>query len=109
MVVVKDTTDRLCRAINALIVMDDLPIEIVHGTDPPRFYWQQQVDGRTVNHSGVVSSTMEMALAKLIFEARRLTKENAELRGKLMEQANTTREVSKNVPTPVSSSKKVKV
>lgn len=88
--------------------MPDLPIEIVHGTDPPRFYWKQTVDGRIIEHSGVVPSSMEDELVKLIRMARNLTKENAELRGKLMEQANATREASKNVPTPVSSSKRAR-
>lgn len=46
----------------------DLPIDIIPGSRPPRFRWQQTVpiDGRTVNHQGTLPPTVEEAVAQLI-------------------------------------------
>ena len=68
-----------------------LPIELVSNTDPPRFTWQQVVDGRTIDHNGLFPPTVEGAVKKLIEMFKNLVTENAELRGKLMQQGNLLR------------------
>jgi hypothetical protein len=45
------------------------------------------VDGRTIDHSGLFPPTVEGAVKSLIELARRLERENAELRGKLAAQS----------------------
>lgn len=88
-----------------------LPIELVPNTDPPRFTWQQVVDGRAIDHNGLFPPTVECAVKDLILLARKLTAENAELRGKLAVQAEMLKEGNKNTPAATSSvmgQKKVK-
>ena len=75
-----------------------LPIELVSNTDPPRFTWQQVVDGRTIDHNGLFPPTVEGAVKKLIEMFKNLVTENAALRGKLAVQSELLRGGSRNVP-----------
>ena len=76
----------------------NLPIEHIPGTDPPRFVWQQVLEGNTIDHSGPLWPTVEGAVVKLIELARKLVKENAGLRGKLAVQSELLSEGSRNIP-----------
>jgi hypothetical protein len=95
--------------------MNELPIDVVPGTNPPRFTWKQTVnaiDGkRVIDNNGMLAAGVDFAVQRLInmhkvnvVECDRLRKENAELRGKMMEQSNLLHKEDKNVPQKVKKS-----
>lgn len=63
-----------------------LPIDVVPNTAPPKFKWRQVVstfDGaQEIEHEGTLPPSVETAVADLISLTKRLTVENARLRGK---------------------------
>lgn len=83
--------------------MPDLPIDEIPNSCPPQFRWRQSVntsDGHVVMtmEGGMLTVGQEAAVRQLIemykfsaYECAKLKKENAELRGKMMEQSNLHR------------------
>ena len=64
-----------------------LSIDVVPGSNPPLFRWQQEIDTvigkRNVEHEGVLPLTVEVAVVKLINMVKRLERENLVMRGSL--------------------------
>lgn len=67
--------------------MTRLPIDVVLGTDPPRFQWQQTVNTMyetvTQDCEGRLPPSVECAVADLIYIAKQLSVENAALKKRL--------------------------
>ena len=67
--------------------MDDirLPIDVVPGTQPPRFRWKQVVDtpaGRVAQEQeGLLPPSIERAVERLVTVAKQLWVDNVQLRG----------------------------
>lgn len=72
-------------------MVNQLPIDVVPGTNPPRFRWQQTVSTpvgkQTVDHEGNLSPTVEGAVARLIALARQLQHDNEVLRDSMSKQS----------------------
>lgn len=64
-----------------------LPIDVVAGTDPPIFKWQQVVDTLTgrqvVDHEEALPATVEVAVARLISITKQVLMDNAGLQGQV--------------------------
>lgn len=61
-----------------------LPIDVIPGTNPPRFRWRLKVDTiagpKVVESEGLVLPSIESALVELISMVKKLQLENAVLR-----------------------------
>lgn len=62
-----------------------LPIDVVPGTNPPQFRWNQLVGGQVVHHEGTVSPTLEVALTRTLAILKQLLMDNAAQRGQIDE------------------------
>ncbi len=66
-----------------------LPIDVVPGTNPPRFRWRTTVSTmdsaghRVQDCEGALPSSVEVAVAKLVEVAKEALKDNAMLRGQV--------------------------
>lgn len=98
--------------------MIDLPIDVVPGTDLPRFRWRQvlgtPIGQRVVDHEGPLPPSVEGAVAALVALARRLEGERdaANRRANAAETLNSNQrqmlDQAKQPVPQVSSSKKIK-
>lgn len=64
-----------------------LPIDVIPGSDPPRFAWRRIIDTagsrEVIEMDGMVPVSIEKSLADLVQLTKRLARENASLRGQL--------------------------
>ena len=63
----------------------NLPIDVIHGSNPPRFKWRQTIDtpagSRTIDHDGCLPPTVENAVVLLLDLTKQVMRENAMLQG----------------------------
>lgn len=64
-----------------------LPIDVIPGSNPPRFRWRQTIDTpdgrRSVDHEAGLPPTVEVAVVRLIGIAKQLMMEVAALQGQV--------------------------
>lgn len=60
-----------------------LPIDVVPGTNPPIFRWNQLIDRQIIHHEGALPASVEVAVSRLISIAKQLLMDNAALHGQV--------------------------
>lgn len=91
------------RAARKVRIMD-LPIDVVPGTSPPRFRWTYVIDTpvgkRCSTEEGNLPPSMEKAVEALVMLAKRLLKDNADLREKIELTTRPTQLEVQPAPSP---------